>query len=181
MSQSNLLQSLFKYKAWANEPLVAELATMDAEANAMERHTAIRLLSHVRVVDRIFAARLCGVAHDCGATNTAETPTLESSRQAVAEADCWYVEHGATLMPTQLEERLSFRFTDGSGGGMSREEMLAHVATHGGCHRGAVGRIMALAGVPPPRDIFTVYLHRAEPGRRSARRGRRLPHRAEPV
>ena len=67
------------------------------------------------------------------------------------------------------KRRLPFVFTDGANGLMSREEMLAHVATHGGYHRGAVGRIMAQADVPPPRDIFTVYLHRAEPGRRPAR------------
>ncbi len=169
MSQSTLLQSLFKYKAWANEQLFAELAKVDADTHAVERHTAIRLLNHIHVVDRIFAAHLSGVTHDYSATNTTETPTLEALRQAVVETDRWYVAHVATLTPLQLEERLSFRFTDGTGGGMSREEMLAHVATHGGYHRGAVGRIMAQVGVPPPRDIFTVYLHQAEPGRRPAR------------
>ena len=152
MSQSTLLLSLFKYKAWANEQLFAELAKMDADTHAVQRQTAIRLLNHIHVVDRIFAAHLSGTAHDYSATNTTETPTLEALHQAVAET-----------------ERRSFQFTDGAGGGMSREEMLAHVATHGGYHRGAVGRIMAQAGVPPPRDIFTVYLHQAEPGRRQAR------------
>ena len=33
-------------------------------------------------------------------------------------------------------------------------------------HRGAVGRIMAQVAVPPPRDIFTLYLHQSEPARR---------------
>ena len=58
-------------------------------------------------------------------------------------------------------------FTDGQPGRMSREEMLAHVATHGSYHRGAVGRIMAQVAVPPPRDIFTVFLHQSEPRRRA--------------
>jgi uncharacterized damage-inducible protein DinB len=169
MSQNTLLLSLFKYKAWANEQLFAEAAKMDADTHAVERQTAIRLLNHIHVVDRIFAAHLAGTAHDYSATNTAETPTLEALHQAVAETDRWYVEHVAALTQFQLEERLSFQFTDGAGGGMSREEMLVHVATHGGYHRSAVGRIMAQAGVPPPRDIFTVYLHQTEPGRRQAR------------
>jgi len=51
---------------------------------------------------------------------------------------------------------------------MSREETLAHIATHGGYHRGAVGRIMAQASVAVPRDIFTVHLHQSEPERREA-------------
>jgi uncharacterized damage-inducible protein DinB len=168
MSQSTLLLSLFEYKAWANEELFAELAKMAADTHALERQTAIRLLNHIHVVDRIFSAHLSGTTHGYNATNTTETPALEALRQAVAETDRWYVEHVATLTPVQLEERLSFQFTDGAGGGMSRQEMLAHVATHGGYHRGAVGRILAQAGVPPPRDIFTVYLHQAEPGRRQA-------------
>lgn len=33
-------------------------------------------------------------------------------------------------------------------------------------NRGAVGRIMAQVAVPPPGDIFTLYLHQSEPERR---------------
>jgi uncharacterized damage-inducible protein DinB len=53
---------------------------------------------------------------------------------------------------------------------MSREEILAHVAMHGGYHRGAVGGIMNRASVAPPRDIFTAYLHKSEPERREPNR-----------
>lgn len=166
MSTSTLLLSLFKYKAWANVELFAELEKLDPQARQAERHTAIRLLNHIHVVDRIFAAHLAGEPHAYTATNTPETPTLGELRDAVAQTDRWYLQYVEGLAPQQLEERLPFVFTDGANGLMSREEMLAHVVTHGGYHRGAVGRVMAQAEVPPPRDIFTVYLHRAEPGRR---------------
>jgi uncharacterized damage-inducible protein DinB len=166
MSTSTLLLSLFKYKAWANVELFAELEKLDPQARQAERHTAIRLLNHIHVVDRIFAAHLAGEPHAYTATNTPETPTLGELRDAVAQTDRWYVQYVEGLAPQQLEERLPFVFTDGANGLMSREEMLAHVVTHGGYHRGAVGRVMAQAEIPPPRDIFTVYLHRAEPGRR---------------
>ena len=49
---------------------------------------------------------------------------------------------------------------------MSREEMLAHVITHGNYYRGAIGRIMAQLSLASPRDIFTAYLHKSEPARR---------------
>ncbi|MEO8103146.1 MAG: DinB family protein [Betaproteobacteria bacterium] len=166
MSTSSLLHSLFKYKAWANEELFIELEKVDPAAHPAERHTAIRLLNHIYVVDRIFAAHLSGEAHTYAGTNTTETPTFEELRAAVATSDCWYVEYVAKLDPARLPERIPFTFTDGANGCMSREEMLAHIVTHGGYHRGAVGRIMAQVSVAPPRDIFTVYLHRAEPGRR---------------
>jgi uncharacterized damage-inducible protein DinB len=167
MTTSTLLLSLFKYKAWANDELFAELAKLDAQAQQAEQHTCIRLLNHIHVVDRIFAAHLRGQAHGHTATNTPETPSLEALRLAVAELDAWYVNYVATLPAEQLCDSLSFSFTDGQSGSMSREEMLAHVVTHGGYHRGAVGRIMAQVAVPPPRDIFTAYLHQAEPVRRS--------------
>jgi uncharacterized damage-inducible protein DinB len=161
-----LLQSLFRHKAWANEELFAELDKVDAAAHPAERHAAIRVLNHIFVVDRIFAAHLCGRAHGYAATNTPETPTLDALRDAVVDSDRWYLEHVGTLSPAQLNEPIAFTFTDGARGRMSREEMLAHVITHGSYHRGAVGRIMVGASVAPPRDIFTVHLHRSEPQRR---------------
>ena len=70
------------------------------------------------------------------------------------------------LAPAQLAEAVAFTFTDGQRGRMSREEMLAHVITHGSYHRGEVGQMLKRLSVAPPRDLFTAYLHRAEPQRR---------------
>ncbi|MBT2302138.1 DinB family protein [Variovorax paradoxus] len=166
MTASTLLHSLFKYKAWANKELFAEMEKLDPVAHQVQRHTAIRVLNHIYVVDRIFAAHLCGTAHSYQATNTTETPLLADLRAAVAESDGWYVDYVGSLPPERLAEPLSFTFTDGGSGRMSREEMLAHVATHGGYHRGAVGRIMAELPVAPPRDTFTRFLHEVDPERR---------------
>lgn len=166
MSTSTLLLSLFKYKAWANEELFAELEKLDEATHQAERHTAIRLLNHIYVVDRIFAAHLSGTTHGHTATNTPETPTFSGLRAAVVDSDRWYIQYIDKLKPESLSENVEFTFTDGTTGRMSREEMLAHVVTHGGYHRGAVGRIMAQVSIAPPRDIFTVYLHKSEPQRR---------------
>jgi len=70
------------------------------------------------------------------------------------------------LSPIDLAETVNFTFTDGEHGRMSREEMLAHVITHGGYHRGEVGRILSQLSIARPRDIFTGYLHKSEPERR---------------
>jgi uncharacterized damage-inducible protein DinB len=167
MSASTLLVSLFKYKAWANEELFAEMAKLDPELHQEDRHTAVRILNHVYVVDRIFAAHLTGKVHAYTATNTVETPTLDALGNSVEALDRWYVDYALSLPDQLLSERLSFTFTDGEMGRMSREEMLAHVITHGGYHRGAVGRILVQNSVPPPRDLLTGYLHKSEPERRA--------------
>jgi uncharacterized damage-inducible protein DinB len=67
-----------------------------------------------------------------------------------------------------LAERLSFRFTDGDAGTLTREEMLFHVITHGAYHRGNVGQILKNISVVPPRDLYTKFLHVQEPSRRQA-------------
>lgn len=166
MSTASLLLKLFRHKAWADDELLAQVARLDGASQAAERHAAIRLMNHIHVVDRIFAAHLAGVAHDYTATNTPETPTLEALAAAITETDRWYLAHIGALDHAALTQVLHFRFTDGSAGGMSREEMLAHVATHGGYHRGAVGRVLSQAGITPPRDLLTGHLHLAEPARR---------------
>jgi len=168
MSTANLLTSLLQYKAWANQELFADLQRLDPLTQQAELHAAIRILNHIHVVERIFVANLQGLAHDYNATNTPETPTLEALYRAVQETDRWYLDYAEGLNAQQLEERLSFRFVDGDAGCMSRAEMLAHIVTHGGYHRGAVGRIMAQLTLAPPRDIYTRFLHQTEPQRRQA-------------
>ena len=167
MSTTTLLNSLFKYKAWSNDQLFAELAKVDPVAQQEARHNATRILNHIYVVDQIFAAHLSGAAQSFTATNTTDTPTLEALRDGVAMLDAWYVDYSADLSAEQLAENIEFIFTDGDKGLMSREEMLAHVTAHGAYHRGAAGRFMVQAGTPPPRDLYTRFLHQSEPARRT--------------
>lgn len=166
MSTSTLLISLYEQKAAINRELFAALAA--APLSAENRHIAIRTLNHIHTVDRIFAAHLRGEAHGFTASNTEATPTLDALRASVEQVDGWYVDYVRALAPEQFEEVLSFRFTDGDAGRMSREEILAHVIHHGSHHRGNVGMLMKLVDTPPPRDLFTRYLHTHEPERRIA-------------
>jgi uncharacterized damage-inducible protein DinB len=167
MSNASFLTSLLQYKAWANQELFAELQRLDPLTQHSELHAALRILNHIYVVERIFVANLQGIKYSYSATNTAETPTLAALQQAVQETDGWYLDYVAGLSAEQLAERLSFTFVDGDTGCMSREEMLAHIVTHGGYHRGAVGRIMAQLQLAPPRDIYTRFLHDDQPQRRA--------------
>jgi uncharacterized damage-inducible protein DinB len=161
-----LLQSLFRHKAAINEEFFAVIARVDAEAHADERHSLIRLMNHIHVVDRIFAAHLRGEPHGYAATNTPETPTHEALRDAVLASDRGYLELVDAMTPAQLAQTVAFTFTDGQHGRMTREEMLGHVITHGSYHRGEVGQMLKRLSTAPPRDLFTAYLHRTDPQRR---------------
>lgn len=159
------LKSLVAYKAWADSELFALLAQLPP-THAEQVHTCIRTLNHIHVVDRIFRAHLSGEPRPFDATNTKATPTLAQLASDVAATDAWYMSYVAGLTEAALAESLAFTFTDGDPGRMTREEMLFHVLTHGGYHRGNVGQVLKSISVAPPRDIYTKFLHESEPGRR---------------
>ena len=165
MSQK-ILSSLFAQKSWANRELFDVVADATQAEHAESRHTAVRTLNHIYVVDRIFRAHLLGEKHAYTATNTTETPELGELHFAVAETDLWFEGYVAAVSGEALDRSLSFQFTDGDSGTMTREEMLFHVLTHGAYHRGNVGQILKGMSVAPPRDLFTKFLHVHEPSRR---------------
>lgn len=167
MSQK-ILASLFDQKSWANRELFDVVASITSTEHAASLHTAIRTLNHIYVVDRIFRAHLAGEKHPYTATNTSETPELGELHFAVAETDLWFENYVSKIADQALAESLSFQFTDGDSGTMTREEMLFHVLAHGSYHRGNVGQVLKDISVAPPRDLYTKFLHVHEPSRRQA-------------
>lgn len=163
---STLLQTLYGYHAWANADLFEKLESIDPGKHAIELQAALRLISHYYVVSRIFAGHLRGVPHGFTSDNLEETPALNELRGAVASSDRWYLDYVGKVSPAILAEAVAFTFTDGDKGFMTREEMLTHVALHGGYHRGEIGRILWQLSITPPWDTFAVYLHQTKPERR---------------
>jgi uncharacterized damage-inducible protein DinB len=154
------LQRLFRYKAWANDALLRDLAALGDESPVTG--LAIKALSHSHIVDRIFIARLRGTDELFHATNPAQLPGLAELSADIRASDQDYLDYLWELRPDRLYERIDFTFTDGAPGCMSREEMLLHVITHGVGHRGQISAVMLLNAVPPATDGFTTYLHKAE-------------------
>ena len=148
MSTHTLLTSLFRYKAWADNGLMASLAELGADRPLDGVDTALHLLHHAHIVDRIFVANLQRQPHGYRATETPDLPPR------------------AALFEDDAGESIEFLFTDGSPGRMSREEMLGHVLAHGSYHRGEIGRILTQLTGSSPRDTFTGFLHETEPERR---------------
>ncbi|RUT80545.1 MULTISPECIES: DinB family protein [unclassified Mesorhizobium] len=166
MSNKTLLLSLFSYKSWADNELLALLAEIENETTEKQLGAILETVNHAHV-DRIFASNLQQQKHSYRDTGTSSTPTLAELSKAIKETDRWYLRYVEQVEPEELAEAIRFAFTDGAPGQMSREEMLAHVITHGGYHRGEVGRIVTQLSKPSSPDTFTGYLHQAEPARRA--------------
>ncbi|KUM04582.1 DinB family protein [Chromobacterium subtsugae] len=179
MSASRLLARLFRYQAWANDDMLRALAALDPGRHAEERQLGLRLMNHCLVVNQIFAAHLAGRSHGFAADNTPDTPAPEALRRELAAVDRWYLDYAEAATPDLLAQPLPFTFTDGDPGFMSHEDILAHVVTHNGYHRGEAGRLLRQANDRAPLrgelpwDTYAVHLHRAEPERR--RQGRAAP------
>lgn len=163
---SGILVSLFKHKAWANAELHDALRKFDARRHPGEFQAMLHALDHVNVVDRIFQGHLVGSAAAFKATQSEQVPGLQELIEIVGATDEWYLQFVCSVSAERLPQRLSFTFTDGNKGAMSREEMLLHVITHGGYHRGSVGQMLEGIGTDSPPDSLTKYLHRHEPERR---------------
>jgi uncharacterized damage-inducible protein DinB len=171
MDQISTLERMFRYKAWANDEMLTAMKKFDDTARTEglpmnDREIAMRILNHTYIVDQIFAANLRRIAHSYDSPNAAEVPTLEELSRAIRASDEWYVDYVTSINQTDLAEKIDFTFTDGAPGRMSREEMLMHVALHGGGHRGQLGLLMMKNAITPPADLFTGYLHKAEPSLR---------------
>jgi uncharacterized damage-inducible protein DinB len=156
----DVLERLFRHKAWANDGLLTALAELGEESPVTK--LAIKALSHTYVVDRIFFAHLTETEHAFTSANLTQMPTLEDLSTDIRASDREYVDYVASLDRERLAERIDFVFTDGAPGRMSREEMLMHVITHGVGHRGQVSAVMLLNNLTPASDGFTTYLHKAE-------------------
>lgn len=172
MSANELLSRMLRYQAWAHEEILGAATGLDTEHHADERHLVLRLMNHCLVVNKIFAAHLVGESHGFAADNTPDTPELDALRSDLAAVDRWYLDYVKAVTPLMLSESIPFAFTDGDKGYMTREEMLTHVVTHGGYHRGEAGRILKQAAarsgqdIALPWDTYAVHLHRTEPERR---------------
>lgn len=164
---NDALHALFRYKAWADQELLAALAAFDAARHPARFQAMLAILGHASVVDRIFRNHLGGrVVEHLASTEPDRPPVLAELRQVVEDTDAWYVGFVATASDAALQEPVPFVFTDGSRGTMTRAEMLLHVATHAGYHRGSIGQVLEDLGLDSPPDSLTKFLHRHEPGRR---------------
>jgi uncharacterized damage-inducible protein DinB len=154
------LRHLFQHKAWANDELLTALAKLGDEHPVTK--LAIKALSHSHVVDRVFAAHLRRTDHAYRSANLADMPSLHDLSADIRATDREYVDYVAAVDAGALAEQIDFTFTDGAPGRMTREEILAHVITHGVGHRGQVSAVMLLNSVTPANDGFATYLHKAE-------------------
>ena len=158
MSSFLQLQTLTRYKAWANDLLFQTLSELPESELVAERQiifgNILRTLNHVYVMDVVWKAHLEGGSHGFSTRNPATSPPFIELRDAQKNIDAWFVRYAQGLVESASREIVDFTFIGGGAGSMSRGDILLHVINHTTYHRGHIaGMIYQIPAHPPTTDL----------------------------
>lgn len=158
MSSFQQLQTLTRYKAWANDLLYQTLSELPESELIAERQiifgNILRALNHVYVMDVVWKAHLESGSHEFSTRNPATSPPFAELRDAQKDIDAWFVRYAQSLAESASGEIVNFTFIGGGTGSMSRGDILLHVVNHTTYHRGhIVGMIYQIPAQPPTTDL----------------------------
>ncbi|MGN6652805.1 DinB family protein [Trinickia sp.] len=159
---SNNEKMLARYNQWANEVIFKAVADLpEAEIVAPQQSilgSLMRTLGHSYAVGAIFQAHLERRAHGFTVRQVPDATTFDALYDMQRDLDAWYVAWIDDVGDSQLDERIRFRFLDGSEGEMARNEMFFHVVNHYTYHRGFAVEALHRMSVAVPKMDLTVYL-----------------------
>jgi uncharacterized damage-inducible protein DinB len=158
----NSMQTLTRYKAWADDRFLSVVATVPEEALTAPRPivfgSLVRTLHHSYAMDHVWRCHLLGTPHGLTSRNPEVCPGLEELAAAQREMDRWYVDYAQSLPEPALQETVTFEFIGGGRGAMSRGDILLHVVNHGTYHRGHAADMLYTLGIFPPTTDLPVFL-----------------------
>jgi len=157
-------RTLMHYTRWATNGLNSVIADKLDRIAADEQILVLRLLDHIQAVDEIFSRHLEAQPHSYRAPRSAELPSFDVlAAKARATAD-WYADYADALLPEEVDEAISFAFSNGEPARMTRGEILLHVAMHAAGHRGQAALLLQKNGIQPWPDRMTDFLKAEDAG-----------------
>ena len=158
----NPVQTLTRYKAWADEVFLAVVAALPESELVAPRPiyfgSLIRTLNHSYAMDFVWQSHLLGRPHGLTTRNPVDHPPIQELVASQRQIDRWYVDYADTLSDDQIDEVVEFEFIGGDVGAMSRGEILLHVVNHTTYHRGHVADMLYHLDVFPPTTDLPVFL-----------------------
>jgi uncharacterized damage-inducible protein DinB len=158
----NHVQTLTRYKAWADKLMLDAVAALPESARSMPQPiyfgSMIRTLHHAYAMDRVWQAHLLGVRHEYSTRNPEQHLPFDELRARQPEIDAWYVRYADSLDAHSLGQLVKFAFIGGDNGVMSRNDIVLHVVNHATYHRGQVADMLYHLSVAPPTTDLPVFL-----------------------
>ena len=158
----NSVQTLTRYKAWADDVFLSVIATLPESELVAPRPiyfgSLIRTLNHSYSMDFVWQCHLLGKPHGLTTRNPVDHPAIQDLVASQRRMDTWYVDYADSLTHEQLDELVEFEFIGGGNGVMSRGDILLHVVNHTTYHRGHVADMLYHLNVFPPTTDLPVFL-----------------------
>lgn len=158
----NSVQTLARYKAWADKRFFEALAELPEDELLAPRPiyfgNMIRTLHHSYAMDRVWQAHLLGKPHGYTTRNPDSHPPFDELWEKQLDIDAWYVEYFDALEVGQLSDIVHFEFIGGGQGAMSRGDIALHVVNHTTYHRGHVTDMLYHLSTFPPTTDLSVFL-----------------------
>ena len=156
------VQTLTRYKAWADDVFLSVIATLPEAELVAPRPiyfgSLIRTLNHSYSMDFVWQCHLLGKPHGLTTRNPVDHPAIEDLVASQRRMDTWYVDYADSLSHDQLDELVEFEFIGGGNGAMSRGDILLHVVNHTTYHRGHVADMLYHLNVFPPTTDLPVFI-----------------------
>jgi uncharacterized damage-inducible protein DinB len=163
------LQTLTRYKAWADRLFLEVVSTIPAAELTAPRPivfgSLIRTLNHSYLMDVVWKCHLLGTPHGLTTRNPESHPPLSDLVAAQRDIDDWYVAYADALPERDLNEVVEFEFIGGGRGAMSRQDIVLHVVNHTTYHRGHVADMLYGLNVFPPTTDYPVFLREGSSAR----------------
>jgi uncharacterized damage-inducible protein DinB len=158
----NSVQTLTRYKAWADDVFLSVIATLPESELIAPRPiyfgSLIRTLNHAYSMDFVWQCHLLGKPHGLTTRNPVDHPAIQDLVASQRQMDTWYVNYADSLSHDQLDEVVEFEFIGGGNGTMSRGDILLHVVNHTTYHRGHVADMLYHLNIFPPTTDLPVFL-----------------------
>jgi uncharacterized damage-inducible protein DinB len=163
--------TLAQYNAWANRRLYDAVAKLDDSEYRRPRPSFFgsihATLNHILVADRIWSARVAGLAPPALKLNQIlfeELSALRTAREAEDEALMAIL---SGLAESALDGDLTYANTRGEPQRDSLQFVLGHMFNHQTHHRGQVHDMLSQTDVPPP-ELDLIYFIRERQRREAA-------------
>lgn len=158
----NHVQTLTRYKAWADKLFLAKVAQLPETALSapcpIVFGSIIRTWHHSYAMDCVWQAHLLGKPHGYTTRNPVAHPPFGELCSRQLEIDAWYVRYADSLEAEALAQVVHFTFIGGGDGSMSRNDILLHVVNHTTYHRGHVADMLYHHSIFPPTTDLPVFL-----------------------
>jgi len=155
----NDLAQLMRHKRWVDAAYL-DLSTSATLAGKPElQRELLYWLNHIHIVDQIFHCHLMGKEHGFSSTVSDEIPDANDLRERMLDLDDSLIALNEQFPPHAAAGSISFQFTDGAEGKMTRSQMLLHLSTHGLYHIAVSGAHLAKQGIAIPPMLLTTMLH----------------------